>query len=139
MTATPKFIARNASAAILTGYVTGNPVNTRLESGVGNCFPGLEMDIRNLERRFFPYLAVDFIDNGTIEVVAVDTDRIAADATLTDDQINTYGLVAADVGNDRVTWRIDQIDGDFGSFGRSVTIAKLNDSSRRGTIAGLPA
>ncbi|HEY2107139.1 MAG TPA: hypothetical protein VGH29_15175, partial [Candidatus Binataceae bacterium] len=122
----PKFIARNASAAIITDYVTGNPVNTRLESGVGNCFPGLELDLRNLERRFFPHLAVDFIDDGTIEVVAVDTDRLAADPNLTDDQNNTYELVAADIGNDRVTWRIDQIDGDFGIFGKSVTIAKLN-------------
>jgi hypothetical protein len=139
MSATPKFIARNASAAIISGYVTGNPVNTRLESGVGNCFPGLEMDLRNLERRFFPYLAVDFINDGTIEVVAVDTDRIAADPNLTEDQNNTYGLVAADVGNDRVTWRIDRIDGDFGIFGKSVTIAKLNDSTRRGTTDGLPS
>jgi hypothetical protein len=134
----PKFIARNASAAILTGYVTGNPVNTRLESGVGNCFPGLEFDLRNLERRFFPFLAVDFIDNGTIEVVAVDTDRAAADPNLTEEQNNIYGLIAADVGNDRVVWRIDQIDGDFGSFEKSVTIAKLNAPNRTGTADGLP-
>ena len=30
--------------------VTGNPVTTRLEGGVGNCFPGLEFDHRNLDR-----------------------------------------------------------------------------------------
>ena len=40
--------------------VTGNPVNTRLESGVGNCYPGLEFDQRNLDRRFFPGLVFEF-------------------------------------------------------------------------------
>jgi hypothetical protein len=33
------------------------------EAGVGNCFPGLECDLRNLERRFFPFLEVDIDDN----------------------------------------------------------------------------
>src|SRR5713101_3678979 len=51
--------------------VAGNPVSTRLESGVGNCFPGLEFDLRNLERRFFPFLEVD-IANGRIEIVSAD-------------------------------------------------------------------
>ena len=34
--------------------MAGNPATARLASGVGNCFPGLEMDVRNLEGRFFP-------------------------------------------------------------------------------------
>ncbi|MDE2454139.1 MAG: hypothetical protein KGL43_11150, partial [Burkholderiales bacterium] len=42
---------RTARAAAL-----GNPASARLESGVGNCFPGLEMDVRNLDGRFFPGL-----------------------------------------------------------------------------------
>lgn len=41
--------------------VAGNPVVTRLESGVGNCYPGLEYDHRNLDRRFFPGLIFDFV------------------------------------------------------------------------------
>jgi hypothetical protein len=40
--------------------IAGNPVTTRLESGVGNCFPGLEFDHRNLDRRFFPGLVFNF-------------------------------------------------------------------------------
>ena len=36
--------------------VVGNPASARLESGVGNCCPGLEWDVRNLEGRFFPGL-----------------------------------------------------------------------------------
>jgi Ferritin-like len=40
--------------------VPGNPVTTRLEGGVGNCFPGLEFDHRNLDRRFFPGLVFEF-------------------------------------------------------------------------------
>jgi Ferritin-like len=41
--------------------IAGNPVTTRLESGVSNCFPGLEFDHRNLDRRFFPGLVFEFV------------------------------------------------------------------------------
>jgi hypothetical protein len=56
----PFVFARNltARAKFLTA---GNPVNTRLEAGVGNCYPGLEFDHRNLDRRFFPGLVVEFV------------------------------------------------------------------------------
>ena len=40
--------------------VLGNPVATLMESGVGNCFPGLEFDLRQLDVRFFPGLVFDF-------------------------------------------------------------------------------
>src|SRR5262245_16166102 len=71
-----KLIPRNV-AALRRGQrpqdgarqVSGNPVSTRLESGVGNCFPGLECDLRNLERRFFPFLEVDIIDDTRINIV----------------------------------------------------------------------
>lgn len=43
----------------------GNPASTLFESSVGNCFPGLEFDVRNLDRRFFPGLVFDFL--GTLE------------------------------------------------------------------------
>lgn len=45
----------------------GNPPGTRPESGVDNCFPGLELDARNLESRFFPGLRLAFHrDDGAI-------------------------------------------------------------------------
>ncbi len=58
-----KIFPRNltAQAAYL---VPGNPVITRPEDAVANCFPGLEIDIRNLDRRFFPGLVFDFIEDG---------------------------------------------------------------------------
>jgi hypothetical protein len=67
-----RLIPRNA-AALRRGQtqenaaklVTGNPASTRLESGVGNCFPGLECDMRNLERRFFPFLEIDVRETKT--------------------------------------------------------------------------
>src|SRR5205814_9521181 len=74
----PKLLARNVSAvrrgrdpANATRTIVGNSVSTRLESGIGNFFPGLECDLRNLERRFFPFLEVD-TDFSDIVVVAVD-------------------------------------------------------------------
>jgi hypothetical protein len=58
-----KIFPRNltARAAYL---VPGNPVVTRPEDAVANCFPGLELDIRNLDRRFFPGLVFEFADDG---------------------------------------------------------------------------
>jgi hypothetical protein len=40
--------------------VRGNPVTSRPESGVENCWPGLEFDHRNLEKAFFPGLMFEF-------------------------------------------------------------------------------
>jgi hypothetical protein len=58
-----KIFPRNltARAALAARKVVGNPVTTMLESGVGNCFPGLEFDVRTLDNRFFPGLSFQFI------------------------------------------------------------------------------
>jgi hypothetical protein len=50
-----KIFPRNLTARA-EREVTGNPVTSRFESGVANCFPGLEFDLRNLDNRFFPGL-----------------------------------------------------------------------------------
>ncbi|MFC5662643.1 LodA/GoxA family CTQ-dependent oxidase [Kitasatospora misakiensis] len=54
-----KIFPRNLTARA-DHVVRGNPAATRPESGVDNCFPGLEIDQRNLDRAFFPGLRVDF-------------------------------------------------------------------------------
>ena len=59
---TEKIFPRNLTARA-ERRTAGNPDNTRLESGVANCFPGLEFDHRNLDRRFFPGLVFDFNSN----------------------------------------------------------------------------
>lgn len=41
--------------------VLGNPVSSLMESGVGNCYPGLEFDLRQLDVRFFPGLTFEFL------------------------------------------------------------------------------
>src|ERR1700757_4742969 len=71
-TMTPKILPRNLTARASV-QVVGNPVTTRLEGGVGNCFPGLEFDHRNLDRRFFPGLVFEFGDNTGGALVQVDT------------------------------------------------------------------
>src|SRR5580700_6276439 len=55
-----KIFPRNLTARA-AAEIAGNPVTTRLESGVGNCYPGLEFDHRNLDRRFFPGLVFEFV------------------------------------------------------------------------------
>jgi len=66
----PKIFPRNLTARAAM-QVVGNPVSTRMESGVGNCYPGLEFDHRNLDRRFFPGLVFEFTESGP-QLVGVD-------------------------------------------------------------------
>lgn len=54
-----KIFPRNLTARAAP-VVRGNPAGTRPESGVDNCYPGLEFDQRNLDKAFFPGLLVDF-------------------------------------------------------------------------------
>ncbi len=78
---TEKIFPRNLTARA-ERRITGNPDSTRFESGVANCFPGLEFDHRNLDRRFFPGLVFDFNSNSGpadlprtgARLVQVDTD-----------------------------------------------------------------
>src|SRR5258708_2733625 len=56
-----KIFPRNLTAR--AGFsVAGNPAVTRPEGAVANCFPGLELDVRNLDRRFFPGLVFNFVE-----------------------------------------------------------------------------
>src|SRR5713101_303191 len=83
--------------------VSGNPVSTRLESGVGNCFPGLECDLRNLERRFFPFLEANITDN-EIAIVSVDTagvDLAVSANTMTAALAKLYHALAQDISQNR--------------------------------------
>ena len=132
MSIKPKFIPRNAAAARHQGLTPGNPVITRLESAVGNCFPGLEFDARNLERRFFPFLVVDFLSfsrkAAEIKIVAVDIEGVRA-AGLPKQLAQAYEAIAADMSKSTVTWNIDRITGDFGPLKKqTVTLAELDNT-----------
>ena len=101
-----KLIPRNAPALRksreknpMPHLVAGNSVSTRLESGIGNCFPGLECDLRNLERRFFPFLEMDMPDN-EITLVRVDLDGAVAakrNGDITQQALNAYTTLAAGI------------------------------------------
>jgi hypothetical protein len=131
MSTTIKFIPRNATAARHQALTAGNPVTTRLESGVGNCFPGLEFDMRNLERRFFPFLEVDFTNLERSEIRIVHVDIVGARAAnLPKALLQAYEDIAADVSNKTMIWSIDSITGDFGPLKKqTVTIADLDGTS----------
>jgi hypothetical protein len=122
---------RGQKAESATRLVTGNPVSTRLESGVGNCFPGLECDLRNLERRFFPFLEVDISDN-EVSIVAIDLTGVNQAATagqLSKDIAAAYRSLAKDVNQGR-TWKIEKMAGNFGPLGNhAVRIADLTTPS----------
>jgi hypothetical protein len=130
-----KLIPRNV-AALRRGQnqqnaarlVAGNPVSTRLEAGVGNCFPGLECDLRNLERRFFPFLEVNIEGDTVIRVVSVDTTGVQSAVSSGQMPANTasvYQQIAGDLAAGR-TWRITQIRGTFGPLGvNTIVVANL--------------
>jgi hypothetical protein len=144
-----KLLPRNAAALrrgqspiAATRVVAGNPISTRLESAIGNCFPGLEFDIRNLERRFFPFLETDFGSDANgqpaIFVVSVDSEGVArarmANA-LRPEQAQAYNQLANGIGPG-VQWAISRIDGDFGPLGRqTVVVANLQPVSTGATRA----
>ena len=122
----PKLIARNvaavrrfADASSLVRTTAGNPVSTRLESGIGNCFPGLECDLRNLERRFFPFLEVD-IGDSQIALVGVDSDGVAratAAGGLSQADAANYSILANELATGRAVF-VSRLSGSFGVLGR---------------------
>jgi hypothetical protein len=107
--------------------VMGNPMSTRLESGVGNCFPDLECDLRNLERRFFPFLEADISDNA-IQIVGADPARAQAGG-LPNDIVRQYRRIANDVAARR-EWTVRRLVGTFGPLGQlELEIARLSTPS----------
>jgi hypothetical protein len=133
-----KLIPRNVAAlrpgqdaAAATALVAGNSVATRLESGVGNCFPGLEFDARNLERRFFPFLEIDIGDQ-VMQIVSVDVDAVAS-AGLSAADKRIYRTIAGDLDQAR-SWSVDRITGHFGPLGQLAF--KLSDLNSRSSGAG---
>ncbi|MEY2228255.1 ferritin-like domain-containing protein [Streptomyces sp. BF23-19] len=82
-----KIFPRNLTARA-DHVVRGNPSGSRPESGVDNCFPGLEFDQRNLEKAFFPGLTVDFHHASGSRVLAV-TGGVAAAQGITDADLDT--------------------------------------------------
>jgi hypothetical protein len=141
-----KLIPRNVAALRQnqrdpTAQAAGNPVSTRLESGVGNCFPGLECDLRNLERRFFPFLEVDIADT-VIDVVSVDSNGVnaaLAAGRLTASEAADYRRINSDVSQGR-RWRIVTLSGSFGPLGKlNLTVANLRPSPPDATLKYVPS
>lgn len=118
-------VRRGQTAADQTRLPSGNPVSTRLEAGVGNCFPGLECDLRNLERRFFPYLEVNIADN-SLSIVDVQVAMARSDVSLSAAQLAVYEKISSSLAvkpNATSNWTVTAISGDFGPLGQ------LNDLS----------
>lgn len=139
-----KLLPRNVAAYRRTAdlgrrprLVPGNPVSTRLESGVGNCFPGLECDLRNLERRFFPFLEVDLLAGlDQVRVVSVDVAGVkaaAASGVLTAATAAAYRTVADNMPATPTTtnaaWMVRTLEGTFGPLGARKLTLPLSGAS----------
>jgi Ferritin-like len=140
----PKLIARNVAAvrrftdpANLVRTTAGNPVSTRLESGIGNCFPGLECDLRNLERRFFPFLEMDIIE-GFMAVASVDSDGVAharASGDLSQANAATYTNLAGQLTAGRSVF-VSRLTGTFGILGQLALNLALPALGQRPAVDG---
>ncbi|MGH8904881.1 MAG: ferritin-like domain-containing protein [Egibacteraceae bacterium] len=108
-----RLLPRNRTARLAQAQAAGNPVVVELESGVGNCFPGLELDVRNLDRRFFPFLAVDFV-GGQIAVAEVDLGQ-AEQELPAGPLLDGLRRVATESPG---TWQITRLTGDFAGLGQ---------------------
>src|SRR4051794_22995180 len=64
--------------------VAGNPPLTRPEDAVANCYPGLELDVRNLDRRFFPGLVFEFIARNDVSAEFTELMRYGARVSYVD-------------------------------------------------------
>jgi hypothetical protein len=105
--------------AHLSAAAAGNPASAHLASGVANCFPGLEFDHRNLDRRFFPGLVFEFddqLDLGSMGAVVVAVDL--GDPMLQDPVVGTPELltdlsaIQADIGSRSVSWWLATVEQD---------------------------
>jgi len=129
-----KLIARNAPAfrkSLVANprphLVAGNPISTRLEASIGNCFPGLECDLRNLERRFFPFLEMDMPD-ARIDLIKVD--MAGAQAAWRAGKISRPTLNGYRKLHAKGKWTVFSIKGQFGSLGeRTIELARLGTTS----------
>ena len=108
-----KIQPRNLTARA-DALVRGNSVATRPESGVENCYPGLEFDQRNLDKRFFPGLVFEYHAEvqGTF-LRAVDPIASGESANITPDDLTAGVFLWAIYGthgrlqNDRRDYALD--------------------------------
>ena len=143
----PKLLARNVAAVRrfsrpVAGSVAGNPVSSRLESGVGNCFPGLECDLRNLERRFLPFLEIEFqlfqVNGAVVQLiqpVAVDAAGVStalANGELSQSTAEVYGNIGDAIAAARLVAGVE-LSGTFGILGqRRLDLTQLDGTNTAG-------
>jgi hypothetical protein len=124
---------RLSSPATGKHKVAGNPASSRLESGVGNCYPGLECDVRNLERRFVPFMEIDVVAvNPEVRLVNVDLGAALAAARageMTRQNFEVYQTLSGDLG-DGAAVLVTRLEGTFGVLGDLMfDLSQLNDKS----------
>ncbi|HET9957156.1 MAG TPA: ferritin-like domain-containing protein [Polyangiaceae bacterium] len=119
--------ARDGVPAAQVRRTPGNPVSSRLESGVGNCFPGLECDLRNLERRFFPFVEVDIAGNA---VLVANVDEAGVSRARTSGAITSATAAAYRAIGAGGRWRITTLTGRFTALGsQTLELDTLDDRS----------
>lgn len=89
-------------------WVRGNPVTVRPESGVDNCYPGLEFDQRNLDKRFFPGLEFEY--HTALPPILRSVDAVRAERALPIDQSDTGQIFLETI----YLWAV------FGTFGTMI-------------------
>jgi len=120
-----KIFPRNLTARAAVA-IAGNPVTTRWESGVGNCFPGLEFDHRNLDRRFFPGLIFNFGVTPPVLASTDDRDPALADQVPSDAQQLSAAVTATFDQLGQGEWRLTSL----AQGGRTIDLQALANTQQ---------
>ncbi len=108
-------LARNMTARA-DYLVPGNPMLTRPESGVGNAHPGLEFDVRALDRHFLPGLVFDFQYGAGAKLVACDPTPLTGQCD----------LVEADLAQGLFLWAVRGRFGDDPDKAKAVRLVGVD-------------
>lgn len=119
-----KIFPRNLTARAAY-IVPGNSIATRPEDGVDNCYPGLEMDAKNIQKTFFPGLYFEVYRSSGAKLVSLTPASLAQ-------QWVELGLTDKDLEADLYLWAIHGRNNDLSGAAQVTTI---NLTGRQGLYA----
>lgn len=119
-----KIFPRNLTARAAY-IVPGNSIATRPEDGVDNCYPGLEMDAKNIQKSFFPGLYFDVYRSNGAKLVSL------TPASLARKWID-LGLTEKDLEADLYLWAMHGRNNDLSG---AVQVSTINLTDRQGLYA----
>ncbi len=119
-----KIFPRNLTARAAY-IVPGNSIATRPEDGVDNCYPGLEMDAKNIQKMFFPGLYFEVYRTDGAKLVSLRPQSLAQ-------RWLDLGLTPEDLNDDLYLWALHGRNNDPSG---AVQVTTINFTKKQGLFA----